>query len=385
MAVIVKRVPEIGDAMINTPNGFRFVGNDATSEFFADNPTVGVVFYVRGRNGLLTPGDIGTFKWSDVADFEITKIPDTSGTLAVTLQGVAVGDFEYTRAEGTLEEFVSQLNLWLATNAAKWEAYMYNGKAYLQLSDYTAYSNTNTITGCTLVKLIGSELASETVSSSSNHVRQFTTYNGMCRQRLEEWATNNTDKNCNPTTRMNGTTQLFSTFPVSKTYYDGELGDGLRENHATYQEYLDATMTLPFEMNRGIMQYRDGKRNTELLIAKRLLKRGEEVCPYTAALKASQYDSGMDGYRAGDYWLPSMHELAILMRDITTGTTKGDDVINTQLKKAGLGAISSTSNGWSSSRCYTDSAWGYHGYGIPNGSRSFCYGYGVAPVSAFKI
>ena len=384
MAVIVKRVPEIGDAMINTPNGFRFVGSDTTSEFFADNPTVGVVFYVRGRNGLLTPGDIGTFKWSDVADFEITKIPDTSGTLAVTLQGVAVGDFEYTRAEGTLEEFVSQLNLWLATNAAKWEAYMYNGKAYLQLSDYTAYSNTNTITGCTLVKLIGSELASETVSSSSNHVRQFTTCNGMCRQRLEEWATNNTDKNCNPTTRMNGTTQLFSTFPVSKTYYDGELGDGLRENHATYQEYLDATMTLPFEMNRGIMQYRDGKRNTELLIAKRLLKRGEEVCPYTAALKASQYDSGMDGYRAGDYWLPSMHELAILMRDITTGTTKGDDVINTQLKKAGLGAISSTSGRWSSSRCSTGGAWSYLGYGITSGSY-FYGGYRVAPVSAFKI
>lgn len=384
MSVIIKRVPEIGDAMIDTPNGYRFVGSDATSEFFGDNPIAGVVFYVRGRNGLLTPGDIGTYKWSDVSDFEITKIPDASGTLAVTLQGVAVGDFEYTRTEGTLEEFVLQLNTWLATNAAKWEAYMYNGKAYLQLSDYTAYSSTNTITGCTLVQLIGSELASETVSSSSNHVRQFTTYNGMCRQRLEEWATNNTDKNCNPTTRMNGTTRLFSTFPVSKTYYDGELGDGLRENYATYQDYLDATMTLPFEMNRGIMQYRNGKRNTELLIAKRLLKRGEEVCPYTAALKASQYDSGIDGYRAGDYWLPSMHELAILMRDITTGTTKGDDVINAQLKKAGLGAISSASDRWSSSRCTASNAWDYSGYGFTR-YYSFCLGCRVAPVSAFKI
>ena len=384
MSVIIKRVPEIGDAMIDTPNGYRFVGSDATSEFFGDNPIAGVVFYVRGRNGLLTPGDIGTYKWSDVADFEITKIPDASGTLAVTLQGVAVGDFEYTRTEGTLEEFVLQLNLWLATNAAKWEAYMYNGRAYLQLSDYTAYSSTNTITGCTLVKLIGSELASETVSSNSNHVRQFTTYNGMCRQRLEEWATNNTDRNANPTTRMNGTTQLFTTYPVSKTYYDGELGDGLRENYATYQEYLDATMTLPFEMNRGIMQYRDGRKNTELLIAKRLLKRGEEVCPYTAALKASQYDSGMDGYRAGDYWLPSMHELAILMRDITTGTTKGDDVINTQLKKAGLGAINSASYRWASSRCNTNNAWDCYGHGI-TGYNGFYSGCGVAPVSAFKI
>ena len=143
-------------------------------------------------------------------------------------------------------------------------------------------------------------------------------------------------------------------------------------------------MTLPFEMNRGIMQYRDGRKNTDLLVAKRLLKRGEEVCPYTAALKASQYDSGMDGYRAGDYWLPSMHELAILMRDITTGTTKGDDVINTQLKKAGLGAISSTSSRWSSSRCNTNYAWSYYGGGIAGGG-SFYSGYRVAPVSAFKI
>src|SRR5574344_492852 len=129
MSVILKRVPVVGDAMIHTPKGYRFVGSDATSEFFADNPIAGVVFYVCGNQGLITPGDIGTFKWSDVADFEITKIPDTSGTLAVTLQGVAVGDFEYTRTEGKLEEFVLQLNTWLATNAAKWEAYMYNGKA----------------------------------------------------------------------------------------------------------------------------------------------------------------------------------------------------------------------------------------------------------------
>lgn len=384
MSVIIKRVPEIGDAMIDTPNGYRFVGSDATSGFFGDNPIAGVVFYVRGRNGLLTPGDIGTYKWSDVADFEITKIPDASGTLAVTLQGVAVGDFEYTRTEGTLEEFVLQLNTWLATNAAKWEAYMYNGKAYLQLSDYTAYSSTNTITGCTLVKLVGSELANETVPSASNHVRQFTTCNGICRQRLEEWAKNNTDKNCNPTTRMNGTTQLFQTYPASQTYFDGELGDGLRENFATYQDYMDACMLLPFELNRGIMQYRDGKKNTERLIAKRLLKRGEEICPYTAALKAAEYDSGVEGYRAGDFWLSSIHELSLMMRDITTGTSKGNDIVNAQLARAGKNTISSTSLRWSSSRYYTVSAWSAHGNGFSS-SYNFFSGLRVAPVSAFRF
>ena len=384
MSVILKKVPVVGDAMIHTSKGYRFVGSDATSEFFADNPIAGVVFYVCGNQGLITPGDIDTYKWSDVVDFAITKIPDTSGTLAVTLQGVAVGDFEYTRTEGTLEEFVLQLNTWLGTNAAKWEAYMYNGKAYLQLSDYTAYSSTNTISGCKLVKLVGSELANETVSSASNHVRQFTEYNGICRQRLEEWAKNNAAKENNPTTRMNGTTQLFSTFPVSQTYFDGELGDGLRENFATYQDYLDACMLLPFELNRGIMQYRDGKKNTERLIAKRLLKRGEEICPYTAALKAAEYDSGVEGYRAGDFWLPSIHELSLMMRDITTGTSKGNDIVNAQLARAGKNTISSTSNRWSSSRYNTIYAWSAGGYGISD-VISFCYGLRVAPVSAFRF
>ena len=82
--------------------------------------------------------------------------------------------------------------------------------------------------------------------------------------------------------------------------------------------------------------------------------------------------------------MPSMHELAILMRDITTGTTKGDDVINAQLKKAGLGAISSTSVRWSSSRYGASYAWGYDGYGISSNSNFFS-GCRVAPVSAFKI
>ena len=143
-------------------------------------------------------------------------------------------------------------------------------------------------------------------------------------------------------------------------------------------------MLLPFELNRGIMQYRDGKKNTERLIAKRLLKRGEEICPYTAALKAAEYDSGVEGYRAGDFWLPSIHEEALLMRDITTGTSKGNDIVNAQLARAGKNTISSTSYRWSSSRCNTFIAWGAYGSGISS-INYFYNGFRVAPVSAFRF
>lgn len=258
------------------------------------------------------------------------------------LQNVDLGNFDYVKGDGSMEEFTSQLNTWLTSNAPKWESYYYNGKGILQLSDYAGYENTCIINGVTLVKKVGSELALETISDNSNYVRQFTRCNGICRQCLEEWATNSTDKNNNPSIRMNGTTELFETYPCSKLYYEGELGDRLRENFATYQDYLDACMIMPYELDRGIMRFRSGKKNTERLIKKRVLKRGVEICPYTAALKVYEYTSNLSGFESGDGWLGSLHEMSLMMRNITTGTSKGDDVMNLSLKKAGLNTVSST-------------------------------------------
>lgn len=219
---------------------------------------------------------------------------------------------------------------------------------------------------------------------SSNHVRQFTIYNGICRQRLEEWATNATSRNNNPTTRMNGTTQLFITYPCSKAYYEGELGDGLRENFATYQDYLDACMVLPYELDRGIMRFRSGKKNTERLIKKRVLKRGVEICPYMAALKAHEYTRNLSGFESGDGWLGSLHEMSLMMRDITTGTSKSDDVINLSLKKAGLSTVSSNSYHWSSSIYDTDLSWYLDSVGfVGNNYRN--QNFRVAPITYIYI
>lgn len=179
---------------------------------------------------------------------------------------------------------------------------------------------------------------------------------------------------------MNGTTQLFVVNPCSKLYYEGELGDGLRENFATYQDYLDACMTMPYELDRGIMQFHSGKINTERLVTKRLLKRGVEICPYTAALKAHEYTHNL----FGGWWLGSLHEISLMMRDITIGTSKGDDILNLSLKKAGLNTINSASNRWSSSCFSIYHAWGMYKEGIL-GNSNYYYNHLVAPITYIYI
>ena len=382
MNEFVRRYPKFGDIFFIDENGNkRFIaGSDVTTEEANALQAVGVVYNVQGKTFDVVAGVNNiTFPWSIACDYEITAIPADSGSLAVKLQNVDLGNFDYVKTDGTKAEFVAQLNTWLETNAPKWEAYMKSEDvAILQLSNYTAYESTCTITGCTLVKRVGSEIAAETNGTCRNQVLQRTTYNGCCRAMLEAWATNSTDKNNNPTTRMNGATQLFVTFPCSKAYYEGELGDGLRENFPTYQDYLDACMVRTKEVGVGIMRF-DGKTVSDKLLNKKLLIRGVETSAYPAAVWANEFDSGVEGYGSGTFHLAGMSELSTLMRDLTNGTSLPMDAVNVSLgKRTGWSSISVTFSRWSCCRYVGNYAWHYGSHGICRNGNF----YSRLPVSA---
>ena len=391
MNELIRRYPKFGDIFFIDENGNkRFVaGSDVTTEEANALQAVGVVYDVNGKTFDVVAGvNDKTFPWSIACDFEITAIPAESGDLAVTLQAASIGTFTYTKTDGTKAEFVAQLNVWLEANAPKWEAYMESENvAILQLSDYTAYENACTITGCTLVKRVGAELAAETSSVCRNQILQRTIYNGCCRAKLEEWATNATSDNNNPAERMDGTTKLFRTYPVSKSYFDGELGDGLRAHFDTYQDYLDACMVRPIEHagGAGIMRYSNGKPVSDKLLSKKLLVRGVPSHAYPAAVWAAEYDCGVPGYGAGTFHLASMSELAILMRNITYGTKQTLDAINASLsKRSGWSRITAASGRWSCCRCDASSAWNFSGYGIC-GNISFYYRFLASPLARFEL
>lgn len=386
----IKKIPEVGDIFIIVDGKKRFVsGSDCTKEFIDQQQAVGVVYYVQGKTFYVVAGNNTTGKkWSQACDFEITAIPSDSGTYAVKLNNTAMGDFTYTKSTGTKTEFVNQLNTWLATNATKWEAYMEDDDtAILQMSTYDVYESACTIAGCTLSKRVGTEVAAydnTTCYDEQGHYHRGWGL-GMCRQRIEEYCKTQTRAECNPTSRLDGVTQIMGTLPCSETYFNGELGDGLRANFANYQEYIDACMIHVWELGRGLMQYRDGKFFTDLLADKKLLIRGTSTSAYSAAYWAKTYDSGVEGYGAGTFWLPSIHELSILMRNITVGTTKAVDPVNVALsKRTGWSQISSTSARWSACRCDSTNAWDYTNYGCTS-NDTFYYGFAVSAVSAFTL
>ena len=186
---------------------------------------------------------------------------------------------------------------------------------------------------------------------------------------------------------MDGVTKLFVTYPCSRAYYEGELGDGLREHFSTYDDYLDACMVRPVEPDGGvgIMRYRDGKEIADKLLAKKLLVRGVETDAYPCAVWANAYDSGVEGYGPGTFHQPSLSELARLMRDITRGTNQPLDPVNVALgKRKTWTQISSTSHHWSCGRYNINGAWSTSSGGIC-GSNYFRYRFTVSAVARFEL
>lgn len=184
---------------------------------------------------------------------------------------------------------------------------------------------------------------------------------------------------------MNGVTQLFATYPCSKAYYDGELGDGLRENFPTYQDYLDACMVRTKEVGIGIMKYHDGKLIAGKLLNKKLLVRGVEIDAYPAVVWANEFDSGVEGYGSGTFHLAGMSELSTLMRDLTNGTSLPMDAVNVSLgKRTGWSRISVASGRWSCCRCSSAYAWLYYHYGICD-SNYFYLRFSVSAVARFTL
>lgn len=348
MANTIKTRPSVGDIIIIVDGKKRFVaGDDATSEFINQQQCLGVVYDVQGNYVRFIGGENNSsVKASLVFRYKITNIPSESGDYEVKLNNVVQGNFSYVKNDGSIMEFTTQLNSWLrlqpaSAKAAKWEAYSDNEHSYLQMSTYDEYLSNNTIAGTTLSeeKLTQSPITDfNSFQKTRNTIKQFTRFNGLCVHQLESWVKNVTASYCNPTTEMNGTTQLFETYPCSKNYYDGTLGGGLRSHFNTYSIYIEACMARLHELNHGLMRFRDGKDLSDILKNKKVLINGIETYAFPYSRYVADYDCGIDGYGAGTFWVPSMYELGLLMKDITL------DVPNTTLDK--INVALSKKNGW---------------------------------------
>ena len=172
---------------------------------------------------------------------------------------------------------------------------------------------------------------------------------------------------------------------VNRTAFEGsEYCSALREAYPDYESYLRGEHMLRFPGSCPPLLV-DGEETTSLLAAKKgTAVRGADEPLFPAALRASQFDAGAEGFGAGMWHLPSVEEIVLLMQHRRfNAADEAPDPVNDTLKEMGKTTL------------YANGVWAWtcceH-----NVLSAFCYGgsdgivgtglkyttFGVRPVSA---
>lgn len=184
-------------------------------------------------------------------------------------------------------------------------------------------------------------------------------------------------------------------------FFDNVECQLLRDNFATYDEYLDSMM-IKLRCGKGgaITEFECGKENTYNLADCTFLDNatGEQAPLYPAANWAASIDINASGLQAGNWWLPSAKEMMQMMRDITYGTSFWDtkpDIVNrvllklTSIKYSGWSMLSVRTDRWTSTKLKSlngnDSAYNYDGDFGNLCELNLCSNRTVSPITLYEF
>ncbi len=128
--------------------------------------------------------------------------------------------------------------------------------------------------------------------------------------------------------------------PVRKVdFTDNEYCQILRDNFATYDDYLESMLVkFPCGASGAITEFPSGKENTYKLADCTFLNNatGKQEVLYPAANWAASISLNAPKLGKGNWWLPSVAEMVEIMRDITYNTSfweTNPDIINSVINK----------------------------------------------------
>ena len=401
------RIPRVGDIVLHDSNNkVHFISLDSYQSLPDGFTTIGVVGAVRGRKVLIVYKDNQAKKWADVYRYIVTgwTADGADHSCAVTLHDTADGTFTYNlssslSAAEQVTEFASQLSAWILSHelaSYHYSAYEEDGKVYLQLDNYTAYQNTTTITGLTLTAAIGTEL---TANSSIPRVEGAMSSAYVNKGRYNAYISTN---GATPTAAVTvaDSTVTKAAFKTSaycaalRTQFCSDTSNPTDAEYNDYTDYrVDHYLGLINPSMKGIMApaFRDGHANTYALVGKTYLAQDSTRKPLYLAAEycASIGFAGVKGLEAGDWYLPTVEEIATLMEPVTysapQSTRSAADALNRGLNAIGGTAVSNGSNFWTSCRYDTDYAWFFSGGGGHVVNVSFYHGYQALPVALFEL
>ena len=343
---------------------------------------VGVVCgFINGEALVVRNPESHTDTWCDILQYVLTGYTldgtDQSGVLSIRDNSTATENTDYTIPYNatTKESLVEQLNAFFANNEVfktqGFYASIDDDKVIIQYhftfinqSSYIAGKN-----GFTLSQNKMPDVIESGIFRRKNGVLLGEGVINNMERALEYFYKDNSSPDYNPT---NVVTSVKVQYPIclpaylgTSSYRDGDKCEFLRSVYGEGEEGWKLFMKsfLPvYPTDYGIINT-TGKELTKVLASKRYNdfdKVDEPMC------KAAYYCYSMTSATIdeGEFWLPGVQELLIILDDIkySTVSNRNADIINKALYKVGWESIDNNIRYWSACIGTFRNAWGYNSF-----------------------
>lgn len=392
------RIPKVGDIVLHDTNKkVHFIARDSFKAAPTGWTIIGVVGAKRGTKALIVHKANTGKKWAEVFQWAISGAALSDG--ASHTGNLVIGDATYSFTWQTSSEadFAAALHTFVQTNHPTDQPYSCyvdtDGTVILQQDNYNTYKAVS-LAGLTVAAHVGTELEA---NSSIYRKSGVTTYWGG--MNFNKFLAYYSASGTTPTSQMAVTSVDVANKAAFKTNAFCDLlrakwcVDPTNPTDADYENYIKDCMCVVPD-TRGIFaeQFRDGKANTYKLVGVTFKRAsdGERIAKYPAAeYCAAAAFSGVKGLDQGDWFLPSMEELADLIGPVSYPTPNSNaanaDALNRGLKAIGGSQVGNGSYIWTSCRYSTYSAWifdGSNGYAF---NISFYNSVLAVPVALYEI
>ena len=361
---------------------------------------IGVVYARRGKMAYMVAlDDVPSVRWA--ASYEVALSGfDLSAGGSFVLQ-FASTQYTFTYTSGTMADVATQINATLVANGLNttakggWTATASDNSVIMSSNSASAgWATIVAVSGVTITRTADDKnyqttLTGLLIDGSTEYVRRnnrVNSYEAGCN--LAKFLQYYSAKGTTPTSNI----PVGSSTIVNQTSFEeSEFCTDLRAKYNTYDAYLYGEHLLQYPASYGAI-LRDGKTNTAKIGALQFTDIRSATSPcYPAAATALSFGVTAEGYttgfEAGAWWLPSVEEMFLLMRDraYSSATLAADPVNTTLVRMAkatcyGYGLLLWTSCEYSSDRAFICTG--------GNGSVyvfSKCDTYSVRPVSAFQM
>ena len=388
---IITRYPKHGDILVLDANRQkRFITLESYSSISLPSTwaAVGVVEWVRGKKCFCVHKANTSKKWAEKFLWKITgySLDGASHTVSFTINSKTCS---VTYAASDLSSLATQLNTAVKAfdfGGHSYSVYVRGSVLVLQHDTYTTHLDVKA-SGVSVSSYTGSELTASSAMERLSGARSGDGSGLNLDRMLIFFKADSADTRWNPSSDV---TSLSRTYPICLPAYLGTSQN--QSDHCAYlrsvygggEEGWIKFMKRQMIVNPsafGIMT-QDGKTNTYALAGQTYTDRdgGGEKPLYPAFDYCAAVGYDCDGLRKGDWYLPSVAEVADIMADVTYPAAYVDgagksvarsaaDPVNRALNAIGGSAIGNGSYVWSSCRIAGNFAWHYNGNrGIADGS-----------------